>query len=140
MSHSCSIHLSSDGYLGSFYILVIAAMNIGVLMFFQISVLGSFGYIHRSGITGSKGRCFKQPHVVKVYCTRHHSYKTLLPSLSPARTFLLFYTTLSYEILFMLCLNYVCGSLSYPLWTSRGVIWWLWYLDTWQKEVLKNYS
>ena len=31
-------------------------MNIGVLMFFQISVLGSFGYIPRSGIAGSKGR------------------------------------------------------------------------------------
>ena len=31
-------------------------MNIGVLMFFQISVLGSFGYFPRSGITGSKGR------------------------------------------------------------------------------------
>ena len=31
-------------------------MNKGVLMFFQISVLGSFGYIPRSGITGSKGR------------------------------------------------------------------------------------
>ena len=27
-----------------------AAMNIGVLMFFQISVLSSFGYIPRSGI------------------------------------------------------------------------------------------
>ena len=33
-----------------------AAMNIGVLMFFQISILGSFGYISRSGIAGLKGR------------------------------------------------------------------------------------
>ena len=31
-------------------------MNIGVLMFFWISVLGSFRYIPRRGITGSKGR------------------------------------------------------------------------------------
>ena len=59
MSHSCFIHSSTDGHLGCFCNLVIvknAAMNIGVLMFFWISVLSSFGYIPRSGITGSKGR------------------------------------------------------------------------------------
>ena len=31
-------------------------MNIGVFMFFQISVLGSFGYIPRIWIAGSKGK------------------------------------------------------------------------------------
>ena len=31
-------------------------MNIGVLMFFWIIVLGPFGYVPRSGISGSKGR------------------------------------------------------------------------------------
>ena len=59
MSHSCFIHSSNDGHLGCFHMLVIvnnAPMNIGMLMFFQISVLGSFRYIPRSGITGSKGR------------------------------------------------------------------------------------
>ena len=59
MSHSCFIHSFIDGHLGFFYILVIVnniAVNIGVLMLFRISVLGSFGYIPRSGIAGSKGR------------------------------------------------------------------------------------
>ena len=31
-------------------------LNIGVVLFFQISDSGSFGYIPRSGIAGSKGR------------------------------------------------------------------------------------
>ena len=59
MSHSCFIHSSIDGYLSCFHILVIVnntAINIGMLMFFQISVLGSFRHITRSGITGSKSR------------------------------------------------------------------------------------
>ena len=58
MSHTCFIHSSIDGHLGCFHILVIVnstVMNIGVLMFFWISVWGSFGYIPRSGIAGSKG-------------------------------------------------------------------------------------
>lgn len=81
----------------------------------------------------------KLPHLSNIYCIRHHSYITLLPSLSPTRTFLFFTSTLSYEILFTLYLL-VCGSLSYQLWTLWGAIWWLWYLDTWQKKVLKNDS
>ena len=55
----CFIHSSTDGHWGCFHTLEIvhkAAMNTGVLMFFRISVLGSFGYIPRSVITGSKGR------------------------------------------------------------------------------------
>ena len=59
MSHSCFISLSTDGHLGCFHILAVAnnaAMNIGVLMFFQINVLGSFRYIPRSGVAESKGR------------------------------------------------------------------------------------
>ena len=44
---------------GCLHILAIinnTAMNIGVLTFFQISILGSLGYISKSGIAGSKGR------------------------------------------------------------------------------------
>ena len=59
MSHCCFIHQSTDGPLGCFYVLVIvnnAAMNVRVLMFFQISVLGPFVYIPRSGIARSKDK------------------------------------------------------------------------------------
>ena len=52
------IHSSSDGHLGCFQILAIVnntAMNVGVCIFFWISVLGFFGYVSRSGITVSKG-------------------------------------------------------------------------------------
>ena len=57
MSHSCFNHSSTDGHLGCLHILVIVnntAMNIEMLTFFQISVLGSFRYIPRSGSLGQK--------------------------------------------------------------------------------------
>ena len=59
MSHSCFIHSCSYGNLGCFHILAIVnntTTNIGLLMFFWISVLGSSRYIPRSEIAGSKGR------------------------------------------------------------------------------------
>ena len=60
MSHSF-IHSFTDGHLVFLHILAIVnntAMRFGVLMFFWISVLGSFGYIPKSGNAGSKGRSF----------------------------------------------------------------------------------
>ena len=55
--HCFFINSSTDEHSGYFQIFVVvnnAAMNIGVHMFL-ICVLGFFGYIPRSGITGSKG-------------------------------------------------------------------------------------
>ena len=57
MWHSVFIHSSTDGHLGCYQILAVvnkAAMNIRMHITFQTSVLGFFGYILRSGITGSK--------------------------------------------------------------------------------------
>ena len=59
MFNNWFIHSSTDGHLGCLHIMVIvnnAAMNIGVLIFFPISVWGSFRYTPRCGSAGSKGR------------------------------------------------------------------------------------
>ena len=81
MSHSCFIHSSIDGHLGCFRILVIVnntSVNIGELMFFQIRVLGFFGYIPRSGITGPKGISIL--YFLRHLCTAFHSVCTSLHS------------------------------------------------------------
>ena len=94
MSYSCFMHSSTDGHLGCFHILVIvnnAPMNIGMIMFFWISILGSFGYIPRSGIAGSKDRSILKflrylPAVFHSGCTNLHSHqqcKSVLLSLHP---------------------------------------------------------
>ena len=57
MSHSCFIYSSTDEDSGCFHILAIVnntAMNLWVIMFFWISVLGSFGYISEVGSLGQK--------------------------------------------------------------------------------------
>ena len=52
------IHSSTDGPLSCFHTFAIGnntAMNRGVHIFFQITVLGFFRYVPRNGISGSKG-------------------------------------------------------------------------------------
>ena len=56
MYHSFLIHLSADGHLGCFHVLVIinsAAMNIGIHV--SLSILVSSVYMPSSGIAGSYG-------------------------------------------------------------------------------------
>ena len=80
MSHSCFIYSSTDGHLSCFNILVIvnnAVMNIGVLMLFQISVLGSFRYIPRNRIDGSKGRSIFN--FLRYFHTDFHSGQSAFP-------------------------------------------------------------
>ena len=56
LPHSCFIYSSVDGHMSCFHILAIvnnALVNLGVLIFLQISGLDSFEYIPRGGITES---------------------------------------------------------------------------------------
>lgn len=53
------IHLTMEGYLGCFQILIIGnkiALNIHVQMFEWMEVFNSFGYIRKSEISGSYGK------------------------------------------------------------------------------------
>ena len=78
MSYSCFIHSCAHGHVGCFHILVIVniiAMNIGVLILFLISVLGSFKYIPRSGIIRWKSRSIN---VLRYLHTAFHSGCTKL--------------------------------------------------------------
>ena len=81
MSHSCFIHSSTDEHLGCLHILVVVnntAMNVGVLMFFRVSVLCSFAFIPRSGNAGSKSRSFLNFfEVISTHTTFHNGCTNL---------------------------------------------------------------
>ena len=70
MSHSF-IHSSTDGHLSCFHSLEVvnkAALNVQVLMFFWISVLGSFGYIPGSGIYFLPAPCVLHCSPTQLFC------------------------------------------------------------------------
>ena len=122
-------------------------MNIGVLMFFWISVLGSLGYILKSGIAVLNGRSIFIFFEVSPYCFPQRLHQSVFPPLvhegspfstsSPALADLLVIAILTdvrwYPIVVLICISLlisVMSIFSYMYWPSVCPLWISDYSDT----------
>ena len=90
-------------------------MNVGMLMFFQISVLGSFGYIPRSGIAGQKADPFLIFWVISILLSTVAAQSAFPPIVSKCSPFS---TSYYYFLMFYCFCYYSCPKFS-PLCLSQ---------------------
>ena len=112
------IHLSITGYLGSFHILAIVAMNMSVQMYLQESNFISFGNIHRNWIHGSHNNSI-QFHEEFPYCFPQSLYQFTFPTVYKRPFFPTYYhhmLALIFLIIGILTCQFSCSVMSDLLW------------------------